>query len=462
MQTTGNLGLKKPEYTDVADVAVFNANTDILDTEVAKLASTTEAGRMSATDKAKLNGVAAGANNYVHPATHPASMIMQDASNRFTSDAEKAAWSAKAGTTSATTSAAGLMSAADKAKLDGVATGANNYVAPSASLTVKGDVQLSSATNSTSEALAATPTAVKAAYDRGSAGVSAAATAQAKADAALPAASYTAADVLTKIKAVDGSGSGLDADLLRGFGPRGVFDSSNNAYVPLVNSDGGIEIGYFVDFHLPGSTADFNARLSLNSGGWLDVNSQRVWDASRLRDNAGQLEFYSGGVWKPVGVDPSRYKPFVQKGTVSPIANDLGTYRTLLSKSGKGYLKWALITPTSNFQLMNIKITIDGIIIHNSTAGDANNSSYSGSTGIVSDGSVYNSDGVYHVESRFPLDGNYRDHTYPITTPANGSYKQGVLSLPDKLYFNSSLLIEVSGVYSSYSIRFSYGGADYV
>jgi len=38
----------------------------------------------------------------------------------------------------------------------------------------------------------------------------------AKADAALPASSYTAADVLTKIKTVDGSGTGLDADLLDG------------------------------------------------------------------------------------------------------------------------------------------------------------------------------------------------------------------------------------------------------
>jgi hypothetical protein len=37
-----------------------------------------------------------------------------------------------------------------------------------------------------------------------------------KADAALPSASYTAADVLTKIKTVDGAGSGLDADLLDG------------------------------------------------------------------------------------------------------------------------------------------------------------------------------------------------------------------------------------------------------
>jgi len=37
-----------------------------------------------------------------------------------------------------------------------------------------------------------------------------------KADAALPSANYTAADVLTKIKTVDGAASGLDADLLDG------------------------------------------------------------------------------------------------------------------------------------------------------------------------------------------------------------------------------------------------------
>jgi hypothetical protein len=40
--------------------------------------------------------------------------------------------------------------------------------------------------------------------------------AQATADLALPAATYTAADILTKIKTVDGPGSGLDADTLDG------------------------------------------------------------------------------------------------------------------------------------------------------------------------------------------------------------------------------------------------------
>jgi hypothetical protein len=34
-------------------------------------------------------------NNYTHPANHPPSIITQDASNRFTTDAEKATWNAK-------------------------------------------------------------------------------------------------------------------------------------------------------------------------------------------------------------------------------------------------------------------------------------------------------------------------------------------------------------------------------
>ena len=87
-------------------------------------------GLMSAADKKKLDGVAAGANNYQHPATHPASVIVQDSTHRFVTDTEKTTWNGKASTTVATQSANGLMSAADKKKLDGVATGANNYQHP--------------------------------------------------------------------------------------------------------------------------------------------------------------------------------------------------------------------------------------------------------------------------------------------------------------------------------------------
>jgi hypothetical protein len=50
----------------------------------------------------------------------------------------------------ATTSAAGLMSAADKSKLDGIATGANKYTLPTASSSTLGGVKTTSTVTSTS------------------------------------------------------------------------------------------------------------------------------------------------------------------------------------------------------------------------------------------------------------------------------------------------------------------------
>lgn len=45
--------------------------------------------------KSKLDGIAAKANNYVHPSTHPASMISESASRRFVTDSEKSTWNNK-------------------------------------------------------------------------------------------------------------------------------------------------------------------------------------------------------------------------------------------------------------------------------------------------------------------------------------------------------------------------------
>ncbi|WP_052087694.1 hypothetical protein [Paenibacillus wynnii] len=72
MQTTGNLGLKKPEGTDLVDIADLNGNMDILDTSVngkvdkvtGKQLSTND---YTAAEKTKLAGIATGANNYTHP-----------------------------------------------------------------------------------------------------------------------------------------------------------------------------------------------------------------------------------------------------------------------------------------------------------------------------------------------------------------------------------------------------------
>ena len=58
-------------------------------------ATTGTNGLMSAADKEKLDGIAEGANNYSHPKTHAATMIVQDAEHRFVSDVDKQGWSDK-------------------------------------------------------------------------------------------------------------------------------------------------------------------------------------------------------------------------------------------------------------------------------------------------------------------------------------------------------------------------------
>ena len=95
------------------------------------IATSSSNGLMSKEDKAKLDGIAAGANNYSHPGSHPATMITTDATHRFVTDTQISTWNAKASTAIATTTSNGLMSSVDKTKLDGIATNANNYVHPS-------------------------------------------------------------------------------------------------------------------------------------------------------------------------------------------------------------------------------------------------------------------------------------------------------------------------------------------
>lgn len=59
------------------------------------LATTTKEGMMSKEDKIKLDSIEAGANNYVHPSTHPASMIVESDTRKFVSATDKTNWADK-------------------------------------------------------------------------------------------------------------------------------------------------------------------------------------------------------------------------------------------------------------------------------------------------------------------------------------------------------------------------------
>ena len=83
----------KAKFTDLKTVAFTGSYTDLSNKPTT--ATTSTSGFMSAADKTKLNGIATGANNYTHPSTHPASMIVQDSTHRFVSDNEISDWDNK-------------------------------------------------------------------------------------------------------------------------------------------------------------------------------------------------------------------------------------------------------------------------------------------------------------------------------------------------------------------------------
>ena len=81
---------------------------------------------------------------------------------------------------------------------------------------------------------------------------------------ALLASAYTAADVLTKLKTVDGHSSGLDADTVDG---KHVTTSGWWDKLAYIGADGVMEFGAHIDFHETNTgTADYSARLSSLSG----------------------------------------------------------------------------------------------------------------------------------------------------------------------------------------------------
>ena len=101
---------------------VSDAEKDYWNSKASKnIVTNSENGLMSYIDKIKLDGIEAGANNYVHP---------DNENTRHVSDAEKEIWNNKASTDIATEEKPGLISAADKKKLDSIEENANYYIHP--------------------------------------------------------------------------------------------------------------------------------------------------------------------------------------------------------------------------------------------------------------------------------------------------------------------------------------------
>ena len=95
------------------------------------LSTQTMNGLMSSSDKKKLDGIDENANNYTHPETHSALIIDQDETHRFVTDNQISIWNSKLESIPvATQGVNGLMSAEDKLKLDSIDTVSGSYVHP--------------------------------------------------------------------------------------------------------------------------------------------------------------------------------------------------------------------------------------------------------------------------------------------------------------------------------------------
>lgn len=129
--------------------------------------------------------------------------------------------------------------------------------------------------------------------------------AKSKADAALPASSYTAADILKKLLTVDGSGSKLDADLLDGKEATN-FASSTHTHTPA-------SIGAANAKHKH-STLDIVRGGNENWAGWIGstdrgmINTARSPKSAFLPANCITVEYSSdaGKTWEDYGLSEAQ------------------------------------------------------------------------------------------------------------------------------------------------------------
>lgn len=83
------------EYKYISETKTWHQQESGRGTGIYDIVTSEKDGLMSKEDKAKLDGVAENANNYIHPSNHPATMITEDVTHKFITDAERIAWNAK-------------------------------------------------------------------------------------------------------------------------------------------------------------------------------------------------------------------------------------------------------------------------------------------------------------------------------------------------------------------------------
>jgi hypothetical protein len=221
-------------------------------------------------------------------------------------------------------------------------------------------------------------------------------------DAKLASSSYTAADVLTKIKTVDGAGSGLDADLLDGVSSGSFLRSDADDAV----TNTGVEISFysndvmenasgdqatlevfqdtagsdaFMQFHISGDyAAYFGLKGDINDfavGGWsMGANYYRVWHAGNDGSGSGLdadlldgLQLHTGRnnvANRVVRTDGSGY---IQAGWINTTSGATSSTLTRIYCSQDGYIRYQTpanfgvsISPHINYNTIANRPTLGG------------------------------------------------------------------------------------------------------
>ena len=270
MKQTPNYNLNKLEGPDTADLTQFNPNWDTLDTNLkqqsddyvahkAETATETQKGHVEFATTAETT-TGTNATKAVHPAGLRTELDKKsDTRHSHTVGDVGAAPSSHVGAGGAehpavTTAVAGFMSASDKSKLNGIETGAT--------------------------------------------------------------ADQTAAEIIAALKTVDGSGSGLNADLLDGF--HASYANITDTVVRR-NSNGDINARLFRSEY---DSTNSNIGFIMTQVDTANNNYIRPSTPAQVRTGLGvvqtrvhngQLQYYDGG-WKDVSVSPIKS---IQRGIYS-------------------------------------------------------------------------------------------------------------------------------------------------
>lgn len=172
-----------------------------------------------------------------------------------------------------------------------------------------------------------------------------------KADDALPAASYTAADVLTKIKTVDGAGSGLDADTIDG--------SSLAAIILACYPVGAVYISVLA-----------TSPATLFGGTWSQISQGRVLVGQYASDARFDVAEEFGGAYNHVHSSP------VHDHGGSGLYAHLNLSSNSRVYGAKAAYAWtgnpsSFVQGSANTQTVNGDVNTQGVIVGGSTADNA-------------------------------------------------------------------------------------------